>query len=106
MDEDDTLFRSEEWWRDHYMEIYNHGYEFRPRYHPNWKPSWTGSGKDFFDVEDGQPTIVGAHFPRYQYINANISYYISHEVLWMLHADPTASKSCLRRSTPKKDHMS
>ncbi|KAH9985000.1 kinase-like domain-containing protein [Russula vinacea] len=35
-----TLFRSEEWWRDQYHDIYNRGYELRPRYHPNWKPSY------------------------------------------------------------------
>ena len=61
-----TLFRNEEWWRDQYYEIYNHGYELRPRYHPNWEPSWIGLGKDFFAVEDGQPSIVSALFSRHE----------------------------------------
>jgi hypothetical protein len=53
-----TLFRNEEWWRDQYHDIYNRGYELRPRYHPNWEPSWIELRKDFFSVEDGQPSIV------------------------------------------------
>ncbi len=53
-----TLFRNEEWWRDQYYDIYNRGYALRPRYHPMWEPSWMASGKDFFAVEDGQPSIV------------------------------------------------
>ena len=53
-----TLFRNEEWWRDQYYDIYNHGYALRPRYHPMWEPSWIATGRDFFSVEDGQPCIV------------------------------------------------
>jgi hypothetical protein len=53
-----TLFRNEEWWKDQYYDIYDRGYDLRPRYHPNWEPSWRRSGKNFFAVEDGQPTIV------------------------------------------------
>jgi len=53
-----ALFDSELWWRDHYHEIERQGYRLRPRYHPNWKPSWKESGKDFFTVEDGQPTLL------------------------------------------------
>ena len=53
-----TLFRNEEWWRDQYHDIYNCGYALRPRYHPMWEPSWIETGKDFFSVEDGQPSIV------------------------------------------------
>ena len=53
-----TLFRNEEWWRDQYYDIYNCGYALRPRYHPMWEPSWLGTDKDFFSVEDGQPSIV------------------------------------------------
>ena len=49
---------TERWWRDRYVEIASHGYELRPRYHPRWQPSWLKSGKDFYVVEDGQPTIV------------------------------------------------
>ena len=52
------LFHSEMWWRDRYRDLEAHGYRLRPRYHPDWKPSWKTSGKDFFDAEDGQPTIV------------------------------------------------
>ena len=53
-----TLYRNEEWWRDQYYDINDRGYALRPRYHPMWEPSWTGMGKDFFSVEDGQPSIV------------------------------------------------
>ncbi len=53
-----TLVMTEQWWRDRYAEIASHGYELRPRYHPQWQPSWLKSGKDFYVVEDGQPTIV------------------------------------------------
>ena len=52
------LFRSEMWWRDRYRDLEAHGYRLRNRYHPNWEPSWKRTGKDFFDAEDGQPTIV------------------------------------------------
>ena len=52
------LVMTERWWRDRYDEIAEHGYELRPRYRPNWQPSWLKSGKDFYTVEDGQPTIV------------------------------------------------
>ncbi|KAH9996930.1 kinase-like domain-containing protein [Russula vinacea] len=55
-----TLFKNEEWWRDQYYDIHNRGYELRPRYHPNWQPSWIRLGKDFFTVEDGQPSISRA----------------------------------------------
>jgi hypothetical protein len=53
-----TLVTTEQWWGDRYVEIASHGYELRPRYHPRWQPSWLESGKDFYAVEDGQPTIV------------------------------------------------
>jgi hypothetical protein len=53
-----ALFDSELWWRDEYQAIEAQGYILRPRYHPNWCPSWKRSGKDFFTVEDGQPTLV------------------------------------------------
>ena len=55
------LFRTEMWWRDHYRDLEAHGYRLRPRYHPDWQPSWKRTGKDFFDVEDGQPTIVSSN---------------------------------------------
>lgn len=53
-----ALVPTEQWWRDRYNEIAEHGYKLRPRYHPNWQPSWLKSGKDFYTVEDGQATIV------------------------------------------------
>jgi len=53
-----ALVMTELWWRDRYDEVAQHGYKLRPRYQPNWKPSWLKSGKDFYAVEDGQPTIV------------------------------------------------
>ncbi|KAI9509446.1 kinase-like domain-containing protein [Russula earlei] len=55
-----TLVQTEKWWRDHYNELAEHGYRLRPRYHPDWQPSWIKSGKDFYTVEDGQPTILRA----------------------------------------------
>jgi len=55
-----TLHRSEQWWRDQYHILRDYGYDLRPRYHPDWEPSWRGSGKDFFTVEDGQPSILRA----------------------------------------------
>ena len=55
-----TLHRSEKWWKDQYYDLKRNGYGLRPRYHPDWVPSWRGSGKDFFAVEDGQPSIVSA----------------------------------------------
>jgi hypothetical protein len=53
-----TLVMTEYWWRDRYDEIAEHGFKLRPRYHPQWQPSWLKSGKNFYTVEDGQPTIV------------------------------------------------
>jgi hypothetical protein len=53
-----ALVMTERWWRDRYDEIAEHGYELRARYQPMWQPSWLKSGKDFYTVEDGQPTIV------------------------------------------------
>ena len=53
-----SLVMTERWWRDRCDEIAERGYELRPRYRPNWQPSWLKSGKDFYNVEDGQATIV------------------------------------------------
>ena len=53
-----ALVTTEQWWRDRYNEIAENGYQLRLRYHPSWQPSWLKSGKDFYTVEDGQPTIV------------------------------------------------
>lgn len=58
-----TLFDSELWWRDHYQVLENRGYRLRPRYRPDWAPSWKKSGKDFYTVEDGQPTLVSICLP-------------------------------------------
>lgn len=55
-----TLVKSELWWRDHYYDIRDCGYELRSRYHPRWEPSWNKSKKEFFSVEDGQATITRA----------------------------------------------
>jgi len=53
-----TLFDSELWWREHYQVLENRGYRLRPRYSPDWIPSWKKSGKEFYTVEDGQPTLL------------------------------------------------
>jgi hypothetical protein len=53
-----ALVTTEQWWRDRYNEIAEHGYQLRPPCHPIWQPPWLKSGKDFYTVEDGQPTIV------------------------------------------------
>lgn len=55
-----TLVTSEEWWRDHYVDIERHGYKLRPRYDPLWEPSWIQSKRDFYKAEDGQATITRA----------------------------------------------
>ena len=53
-----ALVTIDQWWRDHYNEIAEHGYQLRPRYHPNWQFSRLKSGKYFYTVQDGQPTTV------------------------------------------------
>jgi hypothetical protein len=57
-----TLLDSELWRRDHCNVLENHGYTLRPRYRPDWVPSWKKSGKEFYTVEDGQPTLVRIFF--------------------------------------------
>ena len=52
------LTRPEMWWRDRYYALESYGYKLRPRYHPNWVPSWKESGKEYYAVEDGQPSVV------------------------------------------------
>jgi hypothetical protein len=74
------LFRSEMWWRDHYRDLEAHGYRLRYRYQPDWKPSWKASRKDFFDAEDGQPTIVSVIRLVLQALTTLSSY----ELQWML----------------------
>ncbi len=56
-----TLVKSEEWWRDRYVDIERHGYKLRPRYDPLWEPSWIESKGDFYKAEDGRATIVSCH---------------------------------------------
>lgn len=97
-----TLYTSEQWWRDQYFEIEDHGYELRPRYHPDWKPSWRRSGKDFFSMEDGQPTIVSAIF----LVLSVLIDYISYALPWMQRGDAMESTSCSRRSFPRRGHTS
>jgi len=76
------LYLSEMWWRDHYRDLEAHGYRLRYRYHPDWEPSWKRSGKDFFDAEDGQPTIVSViHLVR-----PTLTTLSSYELRWMLYA--------------------
>ena len=49
---------SREWWQDRYVESERLESEIRSRYKPL---SWNESVKDFYSVEDGQPTIVSCH---------------------------------------------
>ena len=93
-----TLHKSEEWWRDQYLDLNLHGYDLRPRYHPDWKPSWRGSGKDFFSVEDGQPSIVSAVFSMLLVL----TYCISYVLQWMLHGGAMAGRSCSRSYSLRK----
>ena len=74
------LFRSEMWWRDRYRDLEARGYRLRNRYHPNWEPSWNRSGEDFFDVEDGQPTIVSI----IHLVLPALTISSSHELRWTL----------------------
>ena len=74
------LFRSETWWRDRYRDLEAHGYRLRYRYRPDWVPSWKSSGKDFFDVEDGQPTIVST----IRLVHPTLSISSSYELRWTL----------------------
>src|SRR6267154_3279031 len=78
-----TPFKKEVWWRDHYYDIYNRGYELCPRYHPDWEPSWRGSGKCLFAGDEGQPNIVSHLLYAIQLMDL-----ISHR---LLHADSMAS---------------
>ncbi|KAF8265700.1 kinase-like domain-containing protein [Lactarius quietus] len=55
-----TLVMTERWWRDRYNDIEKQGYKLRRRYHPQWEPSWPKTGKDFYNAEDGQATILRA----------------------------------------------
>ncbi len=76
------LFRSEMWWRDRYRDLEAHGYRLRYRYHPDWEPSWKASGRDFFDAEDGQPTIVSV----IRLVLQALTTLFSHELQWMVYA--------------------
>ena len=97
-----TLHRNEIWWRDQYYDLKRNGYGLRPRYHPDWVPSWRGSDKDFFAVEDGQPSIVSA----LSLVLSMLTVSISRELRWMLHDDAMPSTSCSRRFYPRKGHTS
>ena len=64
-----TLFRDEQWWRDQYLLIQNHGYKLPPRYDPDQWERKRGGSKGGSDLEIGQPTTVStasALFSRYQ----------------------------------------
>jgi hypothetical protein len=82
------LFRTEIWWRDRYRDLEAHGYQLRPRYHPDWQPSWKRLGKDFFDTEDGQPTIVSSNGSSTSSPTTSPSY----ELRWMPYAWKMADK--------------
>lgn len=55
------LFRTEEYWRDHYHWLLDKGYQLRPRYHPEWAPPWKGRAPTLEECqrEDYQAVIVG-----------------------------------------------
>ena len=44
----------ERWWVDRQEALERAGYMLRPRYRPGWQPSWTGTGKPYYDFEDGE----------------------------------------------------
>ena len=49
---------TEQWWRDRYNELAEHGYQLRPRCRPKWQPPCLKSGKDFYTAEGSQANIV------------------------------------------------
>ena len=49
---------NEKRWAERQEALERAGYMLRPRFRPGWQPSWTGTGKVFYDVEDGQSTRV------------------------------------------------
>ena len=57
-----TPFTNEEWWRDHYYDIYDCGYELHRRYHPDWEPSWRGSGQKNFVGDERHANMVSLAF--------------------------------------------
>ena len=67
-----ALFDSELWWRNQYQAIEAQGYMLRPRYHPSWRPSWKRSGRNFFTVEDGQPTLVSVVCPMLPMLSSTL----------------------------------
>lgn len=83
---------AEQWWRDRYDEIAEHGYRLRPRYQPNWQPSWLKSGKNFYSVEDGQPIKV--HVSAIIYIYPSTYVGNSQGQQWTRPACEIAFKSC------------
>ena len=96
-----ALVTTEQWWRDRYNEIAQHGYQLRPRYHPNWQPSWLKSGKDFYAVEDGQPTIVRVAVMAFFLSSAYVGDRCGQQ--WTRSACEMTFQSCSKRSTRKRD---
>ena len=48
----------ERWWVERQEALERAGYMLRPRFRPGWQPSWAGTGKPYYDFEDGQPMKV------------------------------------------------
>ncbi|KZT29111.1 hypothetical protein NEOLEDRAFT_1057150 [Neolentinus lepideus HHB14362 ss-1] len=48
-----SLNKPELWWRDHQKWLEQSGYMLRQRYRDAWSPSWKGTGKKWYDCEDG-----------------------------------------------------
>ena len=96
-----ALVTINQWWRDHYNEIAEHGYQLRPRYHPNWEPSWLKSGKDFYTVEDGQATIVRVAVMAFLFFSAYVSDSCGQQ--WTRSACEITFKLCSKKSFLKRD---
>ncbi|TDL22593.1 hypothetical protein BD410DRAFT_722812 [Rickenella mellea] len=48
-----VLWDAEEWWRDRYEFILQHGYTQRTRFRPGLKPSWIGTDLNPYRLDDG-----------------------------------------------------
>ena len=44
----------EKWWVERQEALERAGYMLRPRFRPGWQPSWAGTGKPYYDFEDGE----------------------------------------------------
>ena len=95
-----TLVTTEQWWRDRYHEIAKRGYQLPPRYHPNWRPSWLKSGKDFYTVQDGQPTIVRVVVMNSFLLSLHSD---SYGQQWTRSTCEMTAKSCSKKSIRKRD---